>query len=128
MPIQSTSRQEHPPGAPNLASLKQNEEVFVVPASGEAVKSYVDFAEKQHAYSQPTWTDRYYGRSKLTYQQALALEKTAEEQLRAQVCAWASTEAWAAACLAVSDQWLTCFECGPSCRSSPSTWRGRRSS
>lgn len=102
MPIQSTSRQEHPPGAQNLASLKQNEEVFVVPASGEAVKSYVDFAEKQHAYSQPTWTDRYYGRSKLTYQQALALEKTAEEQLRAQVRAWASTEAWAAACLALS--------------------------
>jgi hypothetical protein len=85
MPLLSSTRQEHPPGAQNLASLKQNEEVFVVRGSGEIVKNYGDLLDKQHVYAQPVWTDRYFGRSKLTYQQALALEKTAEENLRSQV-------------------------------------------
>lgn len=94
MPLHSSTRQEHPAGAQSLASLKPNDEVFVVRASGEAVKNYGELLEKQGAYSQPVWTDRYYGRSKLTYQQALALEKQAEDQLRAQV-RWARfVRAW----------------------------------
>lgn len=97
MPVLTSTRQEQPAGALNLASLKPNDEVFVVSASGEALKSYGDLLEKQHTYSQPVWSDRYYGRSKLTYQQALALEKQAEEQLRAQVC------------------WMRCLGAGTAC-------------
>lgn len=85
MPLLSATRQEAPPGAQNLASLKQTDEIFVVGPSGEAVKNYGDLLDKQHAYSLATWTDRYYGRSKLTYQEALTWEKHAEKQLRAQV-------------------------------------------
>lgn len=82
------NRQEHPPGAQKLSALKDTEEVFVLRSSGEAVKSYGDFIDKQTQYSQPVWQDRYYGRTKLTYYQALALEKSAEEQLRTQVGSW----------------------------------------
>lgn len=68
-----------------MKSLKSSEEVFVIPCSGEVVKNYSDFIDKHHSYALPQWQDKYYGRGKLTYYQALALEKSAEEQLRAQV-------------------------------------------
>ncbi len=84
MPVLSSTRQEKQPNI-DLSSLKANDEVFILRASGEAVRTYGELLEKQHVYSQPVWSDRYYGRSKLTYQQALALEKQAEDQLRAQV-------------------------------------------
>lgn len=76
---------DHPEGGTAVSALKPNDEAFLIRCSSELVKNYGDFVDKQHAYSLPQWQDKYYGRSKLTYYQALALEKSAEDQLRAQV-------------------------------------------
>jgi hypothetical protein len=92
--------------------------MFLVAASGEAVKHYGDLLDKQHAYSLATWTDRYSGRSKLTYQEALALEKIAEKQLRAQVPTRERCAGWCCADPLAYSVFL--------CRSSLSIWRGRQ--
>jgi hypothetical protein len=65
--------------------LKPTDDVFVIDYTGDALKSYAEFADKHHQHSLPQWTDKYYGKGGLTYQDALAYEKHAEEQLRKQV-------------------------------------------
>lgn len=83
MPL--VNKVEHPPGASSLSSFKPTDDVFVLQNTGDVVKTFSELVEKKYQHSQLQWTDKYYGKSGLSYQDALAYEKHAEEHLRKQV-------------------------------------------
>jgi hypothetical protein len=86
------NREEHPPGASSVAGLKPGDDVFVLAHTGDVMKSYAEFADRKHQHSLPQWQDKYYCKSGLSYTDALAYEKHAEQQLRKQV----GSRGWAA--------------------------------
>jgi hypothetical protein len=83
MPLLSSTKQEHrlaptvpPPGA---------SEVFVIRCTGECVKSFDEYTAKRAQYVLPQWQEKYFNKSGLTYEEALAIERSVEEQMRKQV-------------------------------------------
>lgn len=78
-------RKEHPPGAKVPPKLSVNDEVFVVRCTGEVVRSYEEYNFKRNLYAQHQWQDKYYGRTGLTYEEALRFEEQAENQIKEQV-------------------------------------------
>jgi hypothetical protein len=66
-------------------ALKPNEEVFVLHVTGETVRSYEEYITKYNQYAAPIWQDKYYGKTGLTYAEALAYERDVEKNIQAQV-------------------------------------------
>lgn len=76
-------RKEHPPGA--KVAPKNADEVFVIRCTGEVVRTYEEYIHKRNLYALHKWQDKYYGRTGLTYEEALRFEEQAENQIKEQV-------------------------------------------
>lgn len=73
------------PSAPRFAPAPGAKEVFVIRCTGECVEKYEDYLAKFHQYNLPQWQEKYFNKAGLTYEEALAIERNVEEQIRSQV-------------------------------------------
>jgi hypothetical protein len=83
MPLLSFTKQE-PRLAPTVPPPGASE-VFVIRCTGECVKSYEEYTAKRSQYALPQWQEKYFNKSGLTYEEALAIERSVEESIKTQV-------------------------------------------
>jgi hypothetical protein len=73
--------EEYVPGPAVPEGAKPMDEVFVVRASGEGVKSYEDYLSKSNLYRRRDWQNAVTGKGQLTYEEALRDEEKTLAQL-----------------------------------------------
>lgn len=83
MPLLSSTKLE-PRLAPTVPPPGASE-VFVIRCTGECVKSYEEYTAKRTQYALPQWQEKYFNKSGLTYEEALAIERSVEENIMKQV-------------------------------------------
>lgn len=59
----------------DLKDIKDDEQLWVVPDSGEACRNYEDFRDLLREYRKRVWSCKYTGRGGLTYKEAEAEEQ-----------------------------------------------------
>lgn len=65
-----------------LQDIKDDEELWVVPDSKEACRSYENYKDLLREYRKRVWACQYTGKANLMYKEALAEEAKAVEQLQ----------------------------------------------